>query len=138
MLQLKTTFLVIIFWNFTMFQNRSDSTQVKLNVISSITNLVGEQYHELPNDLKPQNLNKLGDIRKITNLEGDSLMPSLPSRNKILAIAVKKLTKCRYQTFLDFSNFTEFPYIAPNISGFISFIRNENNENLYQILSAFF
>ena len=65
-------------------------------------------------------------------------MPSLPSRNKILAIAAKKLTKCRYQTFLVFSNFTEFPYIPPNISGFISFIRNENNENLYQILSAFF
>ena len=34
------TILVIIFWNFTMFQYRSNSPQVKRNVIPSIPNLV--------------------------------------------------------------------------------------------------
>ena len=49
---LKITILVIIFWNFTIFQYRSNSPQVKGNLISSIANLVYELPHELPNDLK--------------------------------------------------------------------------------------
>ena len=40
------TILVIIYWNFTIFQYRSDSPQVKGNFISSIANLV----FELPPD----------------------------------------------------------------------------------------
>ena len=39
---------VIIFWNFTKFQYRSDSPQVNGNLISSIANLV----YELPNNLR--------------------------------------------------------------------------------------
>ena len=35
-----------------MFYYRSDSLQVKRNVISSIANLVYELPHELPNDLR--------------------------------------------------------------------------------------
>ena len=47
-----STMLVIIFWNFTIFQQRSDSPQVKGNLISSIANSVYKLPHELPNDLK--------------------------------------------------------------------------------------
>ena len=45
-----TAILVIIYWNLKMFQYRSESPQVKRNLISSITNLV----YELSNDLKPR------------------------------------------------------------------------------------
>ena len=44
--------LVIIFRNFTMFQWRSGSPQVTQNLISSITNLVYQLSHELPNELR--------------------------------------------------------------------------------------
>ena len=47
-----STVLVIIFWNFTMFYERSESPQVKENLTSSITNLIYELPHEFSNDLK--------------------------------------------------------------------------------------
>ena len=46
------TVQVIIFWNFTIFWYRSDSSQVKRNLISTIANLVYELPYELPNDLR--------------------------------------------------------------------------------------
>ena len=46
------TILVIIFWNVTIFEYRSNSSQIKWNLISSIANLVYELLHELPNDLR--------------------------------------------------------------------------------------
>ena len=46
------TIMVIIFWNFTMFQYRPDQPQVKQNMISSKANLVYELPHALPNDLR--------------------------------------------------------------------------------------
>ena len=57
--------LVIIFWNFAIFQYRSDSPQVKRNLITSIANLVYELPHELPNYLR-----KLEKIRKTSYLGG--------------------------------------------------------------------
>ena len=57
-----------IFWNFTIFQYRYDSPQVKRNFIYSIANVVYELPHEFPNDLR---LRKLGNITKIPNLGGD-------------------------------------------------------------------
>ena len=51
-LQIMSKILVIIFLNFTMFQYRSDSPQVKRNVISSIGNLACELLQELSNDLR--------------------------------------------------------------------------------------
>ena len=42
----KTSILVIIFWNFTLFLYRTDLPQVKRKLISSITNLV----RKLPNN----------------------------------------------------------------------------------------
>ena len=59
------TILVIIFWNFTIFQCRYNSQKVKGNLISSIANLVYELPHELLHDLI---LRILGNIRNISNL----------------------------------------------------------------------
>ena len=50
------TIVVIISRKLTMFQYRSESPQVKRNLISTISNLVYELPHELPNDLRPRNL----------------------------------------------------------------------------------
>ena len=80
-----TAILVIIFWNFTIFQYMPDSPQVKRNVISNVANLV----YQLPHDLRfkifaargalvltqggekrLKILGKLGRIRKISNLGG--------------------------------------------------------------------
>ena len=47
-----TAILVMIFWNFTVFQCRSNSPQLKQILISSITNLLYELSNELPNGLK--------------------------------------------------------------------------------------
>ena len=43
----------IIFWKFTIFPYRSDSPQVKQNLISSIANFVYVLTQELPNNLRP-------------------------------------------------------------------------------------
>ena len=42
----------IIFWKFTMFQYRSDTLQVKQNLISSIANFAYVLTQELPNNLR--------------------------------------------------------------------------------------
>ena len=62
--------------------------------------------HELPHNCRLK-------ILMIFNFEPK---PSLPLRNKTLAIVVKKMPKKRtYQTFLVLSNFTEFLCFVPNI-----------------------
>ena len=43
--------LVIIFWNFAIFYYKSDSPQIKGNLVSSIANLVYELPHELLHNL---------------------------------------------------------------------------------------
>ena len=92
--------LVIIFWNFAMFYYRSDSPQVKRNVISSIANLV----YELPYELPPNEFSPLG---------GPWCPHKKKKRLKILKHA--KTPKCKYQTFLALSSFTGFLYFTPNI-----------------------
>ena len=62
-----------------MFQHRSDSTQVKRNLTSSITNLVCELLHNLQSD-SDKDFMKLENIRKISALGWD-IVPSLHSRN---------------------------------------------------------
>ena len=93
------TILVVIYWNFTIFQYRSDSPQVKGNFISSIANLV----LELPPDggayVPTQEKKGLGsqEIRKCQkNLKfgwAHCLAPSLPSETQTSRIAVKKHVK---------------------------------------------
>ena len=47
-----STIPVIIFWHFLVIQHRSEQSQVKRYLMSSITNLVHELPHEFPNDLR--------------------------------------------------------------------------------------
>ena len=61
------TVLDIIFQNFTVFQYKSNSPQVKRDLIASITNFVYELPHKLPSHLR---LWKLRNIRKISNQGG--------------------------------------------------------------------
>ena len=100
----KLRILIIIFWNFTILQYRSDSPQVKRNLISSIANLVYELPHELPNDLR---LRKSQEIRKYQkNIKFRwtySPVPSLLSRTQILQIAVKKHAKTDTKLFFSCS-----------------------------------
>ena len=56
--------MVTIFWKFTIFYCRLKSPQVKRNLISSITNFIYKLPHKLPNE----NLRKLGNLGKISNL----------------------------------------------------------------------
>ena len=108
--------LVIIFWNFTMFQYRSKSPQVKQYLVSSMVNLV----YELPNDLrvasrvserlKTQGRRKLGNIGKISNFVGDVAQCTVSPREIKLCQQQSKNTQSRYQTFLFLSNFTGFFY----------------------------
>ena len=109
------TILVIIFWNFTMIQYRSDYPQVKRNVISSIANLVYQLPHDSPNDLRPRILgNKeiLGEyqIRVKTHANAQSSFRKLNFSN-----SSQKARKSRYETFLFWSSFTTFRYFVPNI-----------------------
>ena len=102
------TVLVIIYWNFTVFQYRSDLPQVKRNLISGIANLVNEFPHELPNDLR---LTILGNIRTISNYGGDFF----PSRKQTLVIAVKKKTKVDIKLFLSYLVLLDFSIFFQNI-----------------------
>ena len=87
-------------------------------MISIIANLVYELPHVLPNDLilriLGKNLRKRRKMRKISNLGGDIVVPSLPSRNLTLAIAVKNHAKVDIKLFfsclvlLDFSILSKY------------------------------
>ena len=68
------TILAIIFWNFTMFQYRSDLPKVKRNLISNIAKLVCQLPHELPNDL---GLQKIRKYKKMSILGGAQFPVSL-------------------------------------------------------------
>ena len=57
--------------------------------------------------LKTYNIRKLGNIRKTSNLGGDSLPPG-----KKIGNISQKVCRSRYQSFIVWSNFTWFPYPA--------------------------
>ena len=93
----------------------SDSPQVKGNLISSITILVYELPHELPNDLRLKILRVQEILEKKIKIGW---------RQNLMPVAFKKFDfgnnsqnsrKNRYQTFLFLFNFTGFPYFAANI-----------------------
>ena len=88
-----------------------------------MTNLVSELPHKLPIDLRLRISKKLENIRKISNFGEDSLLFSLPSRNKTLALAVKKYAKADVKSFLVLSDFTQFLYFVPNILSRIVYIK---------------
>ena len=53
-----------MFWNLTMFYYKSNSIQVKGNLISSIKNMVYELTHEFPNKLRLRILENSGKLVK--------------------------------------------------------------------------
>ena len=66
---------------------------VKQNMISGINKLVIRVASRVAKQLKTVDLRKWGNVRKISNSGGDSLVHSLPPRNETLAIAVRKYAK---------------------------------------------
>ena len=79
-----------MFWNFTMLQYRSDLTQVKQNLIFSITNFVYKQRN----------------IRKILNLGGDKSPAQSLLEKSNFGKTVKNNKQEQTSTFLVLSNFT--------------------------------
>lgn len=75
--------MVKIFWNYTIFWHRPMSHKLKQKLISSKGNFVQELIQEFPNDFRLTNVENLRKLFKI------SLLSSLSSRNKILAIDIK-------------------------------------------------
>ena len=65
------TTLVKLFWNFAMSQYSSNLTEVKQNLISSITSLVWDVSHKWPNNLRDRSLEKLGNIKNLSNIRKD-------------------------------------------------------------------
>ena len=113
-----STVLVIIFWNFIISQYRSDSPQVKRNLISSKTNLVYELPHKLPNSLRLRILGNQ-EIRKFQkNREfgwTHSVVPSLHSRTQTLQMAFEKYAKVDTKLFFFLSSLTGLVHFMPNI-----------------------
>ena len=97
---LGTAILVIIFWNFTIFQCRYDSPQVEQNLISSIANLV----YELP--IGSQEIRKCSKTLKFG--WAHSVVPSLPSRNQTLAIAAENHANIERKLFFSCPVFLEY------------------------------
>lgn len=62
----------VTFWQFIVFQCRSNLPKSKRELISSIINVVYELPHKLPNDLGLRNLGKKGKIRRISELREDT------------------------------------------------------------------
>ena len=54
-----------------MAQYRSNLTEVKQNLISSITSLVWDVSHKWPNKLRDRSLEKLGNIKNLSNIRKD-------------------------------------------------------------------
>ena len=107
-----STILVIIFWNFTMFQYRSDSAQVKRNVISSIKILVYELPHDLLNDLTLRILgNKEILVKSQIWVETQPSVQS-PFQKLNFGDSNQKTRKSRYKAFLFLSSFIGFLYLS--------------------------
>ena len=108
-----------------MFQHRRDKPQVKRNVIFSITNLVCELPHEVPNDLRPRILGNKEILGKSQTWVEPSAQPPLQNLN--FGSCSQKTRKSVYQTFLVLSGFTGFlhfvPNILPRIAGYLAYIR---------------
>ena len=80
--------LVLMFWNLTIFQNRSDSPHGKRNLIPSIANLVSQEIRKYQKNIKYG--------------WAHSIVPSLPSKTKALLIVVKKHDKTHTKLFLSY------------------------------------
>ena len=54
-----------------MAQYSSNLTEVKQNLISSITSLVWDVSHKWPNNVRNRSLEKLGNIKNLSNIRKD-------------------------------------------------------------------
>ena len=88
-----STIIFIIFWDSLIFYQIFLSPQVKRCAIITYKHGRYELPHELPNDL-----GKVGNIRKRSRLH--SLVPSLPTKMKLLLILGKKYQKIATKLFL--------------------------------------
>ena len=95
---------VITFWQFTVFQYRNDSPQIKRDLICGV---------RVSKGLRPLDFRKLENIIKLKTKLGQDLVPSLPCRIYYFPIAVKNYAKKNIKVFwsclilLDFSTFCQ-------------------------------
>ena len=110
-----STIMILIFWNFTIFQFRSDSPEVKQSLIFSIRNLIYKYPHELPNDLRLSIL-KNQEISETSQIWVETYLSDQFAFRKLnFGISNQKLRKRTYQNFLTLPDFTEFIYFVPKI-----------------------
>ena len=113
--QIFETILAIIFWHFWIIPLRPDSPQVKRYLLSSISNLVHELPHELPNVLK---LRILGNYKILEKCQiRMETQPSAQSSFQKLNVdnSCKRTRKIRYYIVKVLSNFTAFFEFVTNI-----------------------
>ena len=84
------TIMAIIFWSFTVFQNRFDLTKVRRDLYVVCETLFLS--------CREKRISKMGSYNKVSNL---------PSRNKFLAITIKNYSK----QILKFSAFVQFCFV---------------------------
>ena len=96
-------------------QHRSDSSQVKRNLISSITNLVQELPHGLPNHLRLRTLGNQKVFEKSLIWQQTQTTAQSPFQKLNFHDSSKKVRKNRQQIFLALSGVTGFFYFVPNI-----------------------
>ena len=115
MLKHKTTILVIIFRHFLIVYLRSESSQVKRYLISSITNLAHELPHELPSDLRLRIL-RFQEILEKCQMQVQT-QPNAQSSFQKLNVdnSCQKIRKIRYYIFEVLPNSIVSLYFVPNI-----------------------
>ena len=109
-----STILLIIFWYFLIIQLRSESPKVKRYLISSITNLVHELPHELPNDFRIRILGNQEILEKCQMWVETQTSAQSPFQKLNIDNSCKKHTNLD-ATIEALSNFTVFLYFVPNI-----------------------
>ena len=107
--------LVIIFQNFTTFQCRSDSPQVKQNLISGIANLVYELPSKLPNDLTLMIIENQEVLEKSQVMVDTQPATQYHFKNLDFGKSRYKTFRNRYKIFIFLSTFTGFLHFFPNI-----------------------
>ena len=113
MVSIVATMLTMILWKFTVFPCKFDSPQVKLDLISSITNFIYKLPHELVNDLRSWEIRKKQE--KIKIWWGHNLVSSLHSRNHFLTITVRIWAKVFLSRPTLFDSFTFCHIFCPRL-----------------------
>ena len=106
------TILVLIFRNFTTsWLQRSDSPQVKRNVISSIENLVYKLPHKFPNNLRLRTLGNKETLGKF-QIWVETWPSAQPPFQKLnFGNSIQKNMQKLISNFIVLSNFTRFLYL---------------------------